>query len=189
MKRVVIFASGSGTNAENIIEFFHNNQLIKVTYVLTNNKNAKVIGRAKKLNVSCLIFNKKELTNTNNILNFLKKETDYIILAGFLLKIPKSIVTSFPNKIINIHPALLPNYGGKGMYGMHIHRAIINNKEEKSGITIHFVNENYDQGAIIFQKSFKIKKKDDENDVVKKIAKLEMANFPKVIEEVILRDV
>jgi len=187
MKRIVVFASGSGSNAENIIVFFQKKKTAIVTHVLTNNKNAKVIERSKRLNINYLTFKKKDLLQTNKILDFLKKEADYIILAGFLLKVPENIVTAFPNKIINIHPALLPKYGGKGMYGMHIHKAVVNNKEQESGITIHFVNENYDEGAIIFQKSFKINSSDDANDVAKKISELEMANFPKVIEEVILR--
>lgn len=187
MKRVTIFASGSGTNAENIINFFHNNNFIKITQVLTNNKNAKVIDRCKLLNTSCLVFEKNDFYITEKILNHLKETTDFIILAGFLWKIPANIINLFPNRIINIHPALLPKYGGKGMYGMHIHNAVVENKEEESGITIHFVNENYDEGGIIFQKSFKIDKNDDKNDVAEKIAILEMANFPKVIERVVLQ--
>lgn len=186
MKQVTIFASGSGTNAENIIKFFHDNNFIKVIQVLTNNKNAKVIERCKLLNVKCLTFNKTEFYTTEKILNHLKETTDFIVLAGFLWKIPMNIIHQFPNKILNIHPALLPKYGGKGMYGMHIHRAVVQNNENKSGITIHYVNENYDEGAIIFQKSFVINESDDENDVAKKVAVLEMENFPKVIESVIL---
>lgn len=188
MKRIVVFASGSGTNAENIIDFFQKKKTAIVTHVLTNNKNAKVIERSKKLNVNCLVFTKDDLSHTKKIINLLKKEADYIVLAGFLLKIPENIVKAFPNKIINIHPALLPKFGGKGMYGMHIHNAVIKNQEKQSGITIHFVNENYDDGAIIFQKQFNIDENDDANTVAKKIAVLEMANFPKVIEEVILEN-
>ncbi|MCF6350343.1 MAG: phosphoribosylglycinamide formyltransferase [Flavobacteriaceae bacterium] len=188
MLRIVIFASGSGTNTANVIDFFQKKKTAIVTYVLTNNKNAKVIERSKKRNVTCLIFKKDDLYQTNKIISFLKKEADYIVLAGFLLKIPKNIVKIFSNKIINIHPALLPKYGGKGMYGIHIHRAVINNNEKESGITIHFVNENYDEGLIIFQKQFEIGKNDVANDVAKKIAVLEMANFPQVIEEVVLKN-
>ncbi len=188
MKRLLIFASGSGSNAENIIGFFQKSNTIKVVHVLTNNKNAKVIERAKRLNISNLIFNKIDLFDTNKILNFLKKEADYIILAGFLWKIPPKIIAAFPNKIINIHPALLPKYGGKGMYGMHIHRAVIAQNEKETGITIHFVNKNYDEGAIIFQKSVQIDAKDTATDVANKIHKLEMTYFPKVIEKVILNE-
>ncbi len=187
MKRIVVFASGSGTNAENIIVFFQKKKTAIVTHVLTNNKNAKVIERSKRLNVNCLTFSKDDL-NHDKIINFLKKEADYIVLAGFLLKIPENIVKVFPNRIINIHPALLPKYGGKGMYGKHIHNAVIKNKEKQSGITIHYVNENYDEGAIIFQKQFEIEKNDGVEDIARKIAKLEIANFPKVIEGVILKN-
>ncbi len=186
-KRIVIFASGSGSNAENIIQYFLDKKNINVVHVVTNNKNAKVINRCKRLKINYLIINKRDLRTSKTFLNFLKKETDYIVLAGFLLKIPENIITDFPNKIVNIHPALLPKYGGKGMYGKHIHDAVIKNKEKETGITIHFVNENYDEGAIIFQKKTKISKSDNANDVAKKISKLEMANFPKVIEALILK--
>jgi len=188
MKRLVLFASGSGTNVENIILFFQKSKTIQVTHVLTNNKNAKVIDRCKKLNTNYLVFNREAFYQSNKILNLLKEEADYIILAGFLWKIPQNIIDSFPNKIINVHPALLPNYGGKGMYGMHIHHAVVKNKEKETGITIHFVNENYDEGAIIFQKKVKLIPTDTANDVAKKIAILEMGYFPKVIKNVILNE-
>ena len=123
----------------------------------------------------------------DTILNLLKEEADIIVLAGFLWRIPEKIVKAFPNKIINIHPALLPKYGGKGMYGMHVHEAVIENKEEETGITIHFVNENYDEGAIIFQKSTHLDATDTPEMVANKIHKLEYAHFPRVIEEVILK--
>jgi len=186
MKRLLIFASGSGSNAENIIEFFQKSNTIKVVHVLTNNKNAKVIERAKRLKINNLIFNKSDFFKTDKIVDFLKEETDYIILAGFLWKVPQKIIDAFPNKIINIHPALLPKYGGKGMYGMHIHHAIVKNNEKETGITIHYVNENYDEGAIIYQKNVKLGIKDTASDVAAKIHELEMANFPQVIEQVIL---
>ena len=188
MKRLVLFASGSGTNVENIIRHFQNNKTIKVTQVLTNKKNAKVIDRCNILNISSLYFNKEDFYQSNFILNLLKEKADFIILAGFLWKIPQNIIDSFPNKIINIHPALLPKYGGKGMYGKYIHQAIVKNKETETGITIHFVNENYDEGAIIFQKSVKLSQKDTVNDVARKISILEMANFPRIIEEVVTRE-
>ncbi len=186
MKRLLIFASGSGSNAENIIEFFQKSNTIKVVHVLTNNKNAKVIDRCNRLNVSNILFSKSDFFTTNKILNFLKDEADYIILAGFLWKIPQKIIAAFPNKIINIHPALLPKYGGKGMYGMHIHNAVIANKEKETGITIHYVNENYDEGAIIFQKSVQLAIDADANEVATKIHELEMDNFPKVIKKLVL---
>ncbi len=184
MTRIVIFASGSGTNAENIIKYFHDNKNIKVTYVLTNNKNAGVLNRAKKLETPSIIFSKEEL-KLNKFLSFLLNEADLIILAGFLLKIPDTIVKAFPNKIVNIHPALLPKYGGKGMYGMHVHNAVVANKETKSGITIHYVNERYDEGTIIFQKEVNLTSVDSSDDVADKIHILEQENFPKVIESII----
>ncbi|HKJ07241.1 MAG TPA: phosphoribosylglycinamide formyltransferase [Flavobacteriaceae bacterium] len=186
MKRIVIFASGSGTNAENIIKHFKNSNLISVVQVLSNKSNAKVLERAKKHQIPTLIFNKKML-ESGVLLDLLKYSTDYIILAGFLLKIPNNFIETFPNKIINIHPALLPKYGGKGMYGMHVHNEVVKNKDKESGITIHFVNKNYDEGAIIFQAKTSVEKTDTAEDVANKIHKLEYENFPKVIENVILK--
>ncbi len=154
MKRIVIFASGSGTNAENLIKFFHNRDNASVIQVLTNNPHAKVIERCKMLNISCLCFNKVALIQSNDVHDILKlKNPDLILLAGFLWKLPENILNSFPDKILNIHPALLPKYGGKGMYGMHVHQAVITNNEKETGITIHYVNEHYDDGEIIFQAS------------------------------------
>jgi len=188
MTRIVIFASGSGTNAENIMKYFQNNTVATVVRVLSNKKDAKVLERSKKLNVSCISFNKSDFFETDSILNLLKKEADIIILAGFLWKIPEKIINAFADKIINIHPALLPSYGGKGMYGMHIHRAVINNQEKETGITIHYVNENYDEGAIIFQKKVSVLKDDSPETVAQKVHQLEYEYFPKVIEKVILEN-
>ena len=188
MIRIVILASGSGSNAENIISHFNNNNSISVVQILCNKKDAKVFERAKRLNVSCLYYNKQAFTNSDEVLNLLKETADYIILAGFLLKIPAAIIEAFPNKIINIHPALLPKYGGKGMYGMHVHNAVVANKEIESGITIHYVNENYDEGAIIFQERFDVLPSYSADDVAEKIHELEFKNFPKVIEKVLLEN-
>ena len=153
MKRIVIFASGSGSNAENLIKFFHNSDTASVIQVLTNNPHAKVLDRCKTLNVSALSFNRVAFSKSEDVLNILKAtQPDLIVLAGFLWKFPEFILNHFKNKVINIHPALLPNYGGKGMYGMNVHRAVVENKEHETGITIHYVNENYDEGNIIFQK-------------------------------------
>lgn len=185
MIRIAVFASGSGTNAENIINYFNKHHSVKVVYVLTNNKNAGVIKRADRLEITLKTFSKKELFS-DEFIQFLKKEADFIVLAGFLLKIPSRIITLFPNKIINIHPALLPKYGGKGMYGSHVHKAVVENKEKESGITIHYVNDNYDEGAIIFQESVPLTEMDTDDDVAAKIHVLEQKNFPKVIEKVIL---
>mgnify|MGYP000632563820 FL=1 len=186
MKRIVIFASGSGTNAGNIIKYFQKNNLAKVTLVLSNKSTANVLDRAKKLSVPSETFNKSELINSDRIASILRRESpDLIVLAGFLLKFPKIILKDFPNKVINIHPALLPKYGGKGMYGMLVHESVVKNKESESGITIHYVNENYDEGAIIFQKSFQLSENDTSESVAHKIHELEYEFLPKVIEEIL----
>lgn len=186
MKRIVIFASGSGTNAENIINYFNLTKTAIVTKVLCNNERAKVFERCKRLKIDCLHFNRNEFSISDYVLDILKKEADYIVLAGFLWKIPQKIIETFPDKIINIHPALLPKYGGKGMYGMHVHRAVANNKDSETGITIHYVNENYDEGAIIFQAKTMLNEGDSPEKIAEKIHLLEQQYFPKVIEEVIL---
>ena len=186
MKRIVIFASGSGTNAENLIEFFHNRDNASVIQVLTNNPHAKVLDRAKKLEVSALSFNKIAFTKTNDVLNILKSsKPDLIVLAGFLWKFPEIILKQFPNKVINIHPALLPKYGGKGMYGKFVHQAVINNNETETGISIHYVNKNYDEGAIIFQAKCQVNDIDTAEDVASKIHELEMKHFPIVVNQLL----
>ncbi|ALJ05695.1 phosphoribosylglycinamide formyltransferase [Pseudalgibacter alginicilyticus] len=186
MKRIVIFASGSGSNAENLIKFFHNRKNASVIQVLTNNPHAKVIDRCNKLQVSCLSFNKIALNKTNDVLNILNASNpDLIVLAGFLWKFPETILNAYPNKVINVHPALLPKFGGKGMYGMHVHEAVVSNKETETGITIHYVNENYDEGATIFQAKCKVLVTDTAEDVAKKIHLLEMEHFPKVVQRLL----
>ena len=184
MQRIIIFASGSGTNAENIIEYFRVSDLATVTYVVTNNAKAGVLERAKRLGIPTRIFSKHEM-HKPEFLSFLNKNADFIVLAGFLLKISDQMIHDFPNTIVNIHPALLPKYGGKGMYGMHVHRSVVENQEPKSGITIHYVNENYDEGAIIFQKSVDLTTQDTPDDVAAKIHQLEQENFPRVIESLL----
>ena len=186
MKRVVIFASGSGSNAENLIKFFHNSNYVSVIQVLTNNPYAKVLDRCKKLKVSGLSFNRIAFSKSEDVLNILKAaQPDLIVLAGFLWKFPEFILKEFENKVINIHPALLPNYGGKGMYGIHVHKAVVANKETETGITIHYVNENYDEGAIIFQAKCDVLPTDSAEDVAKKIHLLEMEHFPKVVKKLL----
>ena len=186
MKRIVIFASGSGSNAENLIRFFQNSEQASVVLVLTNNPHAKVLERCKNLNVSALSFNRTAFTKTDDVLNILKSsKPDLIVLAGFLWKFPEFILKDFENKVINIHPALLPKYGGKGMYGMHVHNAIVENKETETGITIHYVNENYDEGATIFQAKCEVLPQDTADDVATKIHNLEMEHFPKIVEELL----
>jgi len=186
MKTIVIFASGSGSNAENICNYFNLNKKVRVNLILTNNKNAFVLERAKKLNISTVIFNREEFSYSDKILQTLKEnKTDIIVLAGFLWLIPKNLIDAFKGKIINIHPALLPNYGGKGMFGNNIHKAVIANKEKESGITIHYVDENYDEGKIILQAKCEITEKDNYETLANKIHKLEFEYFPKAIEQLL----
>lgn len=183
-KRIVIFASGSGTNAENIIKYFQRSQYAEVVLVLSNKKDAKVLERATKLNINSLYFSKETLFSEEGILKTLRNvQPHLIVLAGFLLKFPEIILKEFPNKVINIHPALLPKYGGKGMYGSFVHEAILKNKEAETGITIHYVNENYDEGAIILQKKVTLSENETPQTVAEKIHKLEYEWFPKIIEE------
>lgn len=186
MVRMVIFASGSGTNAENIIRYFNKHKLAEVTHVLTNNSKAGVLERAERLKVQTKVFDKREM-NSPEFLSFLIRNADMIVLAGFLLKIPERIIESFPDSIVNIHPALLPKYGGKGMYGMNVHKAVVGNNEKESGITIHLVNENYDEGAILFQKTVDLDKEESPESLAEKIHELEYAWFPKIIEDVLSR--
>jgi phosphoribosylglycinamide formyltransferase-1 len=186
MKRIVIFASGSGTNAENLIKFFHNRKNASVIQVLSNNPHAKVLDRCKALKVSALSFNKKAFTETNDVLNILKaSKPDLIVLAGFLWKFPEFILNEYPNKVVNVHPALLPKYGGKGLYGMRVHEAVVANNETETGITIHYVNEHYDEGTVVFQAKCSVEKNDTAEDVAAKIHELEMEHFPKVVEQLL----
>lgn len=189
MKRIIIFASGSGTNTQNIIEYFQQNKIAKVVLVLSNKEDAKVLERANTLNIPFLSFTKADLCTSNKVLDVLKKEMpDLIVLAGFLLKFPENILQVYPNKVINIHPALLPKYGGKGMYGSFVHESVLANNEAETGITIHYVNENYDEGAIIFQKSVFLTEGDTPETVASKVHKLEYKYFPKIIERVLFSD-
>ena len=186
MKPVVIFASGSGSNAENIINYFSDSKDITIALVLTNNPKAKVLDRCKRLGIPSLCFNRETFYNTDIIENaLLHLNTRLVVLAGFLWKFPESILQHFPKKVINIHPALLPKYGGKGMYGAHVHKAVIANKEHESGITIHYVNEHYDEGAIIFQAKCQLNVLDTEASLAQKIHLLEMEHFPRVVEQLL----
>ncbi|WP_374174538.1 phosphoribosylglycinamide formyltransferase [Flavobacterium tructae] len=185
MKKIIVFASGSGTNAENIIKYFARTKIAKVVSVFTNNASAKVIERAKNHQIPVEIFSKNELLERNVLQIIQEIGPDLIVLAGFLLKFPENIIEQYPDQIINIHPALLPNYGGKGMYGMHIHRAVVDNKEKETGISIHFVNENYDEGGIIFQKSVALTAEDTPETVAEKIHELEQKYFPEIISRLL----
>jgi len=187
MKRIVLFASGSGSNVENIIRYFHDKRKSAiVATVLTNKRDAKVLDRCNNLNINGLYFNRNAFYNTDCVLDILNiLHPDLIILAGFLWKMPEKIIQNFPEKIVNIHPALLPKYGGKGMYGSHVHEAIKQNKETETGITIHYVNENYDEGAIIFQAKTLISPDDSSEDIAKKVHELEYEHFPRIIEKLL----
>jgi len=183
MKNVVIFVSGSGTNAENIIKYFSNNENVNIAAVIANKPNLGAEQRAYKLDVPVFTFSRNLFYNTNKVVDILEYlHTDLIVLAGFLWLIPQNLLDKYPERIINIHPALLPNYGGKGMYGDAVHKAVVANKESKSGITIHKVNEFYDQGAAIFQAECTVEPNDTFEDVAKKVHTLEYAHFPHVIE-------
>lgn len=187
MKNIVILASGSGSNAENIIKYLENNAEINVIEIVCNRKDAYIFERAKKLNIPCTYIKNSEIRESDILLKLLKSKADFIVLAGFLLKVPENIIEAFPNKIINIHPALLPNYGGKGMYGMHVHQAVKENKETETGITIHYVNENYDEGAIIFQAKTALTKDDTPESIAQKVHQLEYKYFPEVIAKTVLQ--
>lgn len=188
MKKIAIFASGSGSNAENIILFFDKNPEICVNSVFCNVPGAFVLERAKKYNIPSVVFNREELKDPDKILKeLLRREIDFIVLAGFLWLIPRHITEAYPNKIINIHPALLPAYGGKGMFGERVHEAVIAAGEKQSGITIHYVNSRYDEGAMIFQAKCDITPTDTPETLAAKVHELEYEYFPKVIEDV-LRD-
>lgn len=187
MIKIAILASGSGTNAENIIKYFQNSSEISVVAVLSNRKEAKVLERAKNLDVPQRYFSKSSFLEGNSVVDFLQGKADFIVLAGFLLKVPENLLEAFPNKIINIHPALLPKFGGKGMYGMHVHKAVKAQNETETGITIHYVNENYDEGAIIFQAKTPVLATHTPEDIAANIHKLEHEHFPKVIEELLLK--
>lgn len=187
MINAAIFASGEGTNAENLINYFKNDTRIKFKLVITNRDDAGVIKRAEDLKKTVQIISKEALSNyTDQIIEFLHTEKiDLIILAGFLVKIPEKLVKAFPEKIINIHPSLLPKYGGKGMYGNHVHKAVIENKENESGITIHYVNEEYDKGRILHQASCSVIPSDTPETLAAKIHQLEYDHFPKAIEKLL----
>ena len=183
-KKIAIFASGSGTNAQKIIEYFSENEEIIVDSIWSNKKNAFALERAKNFNIETFVFTKEEFTGSNLIVQKLEsREVDLIVLAGFLWLVPVNLIQSFP--IINIHPALLPKYGGKGMYGMKVHEAVVENKDEESGITIHYVNEIYDDGKIIFQAKCPVLPSDSPEDVAQKVHQLEYRYFPEVIEKVL----
>ena len=186
MKNIAIFASGSGTNAENITRYFANSENVNVAVVLSNNRNVGVHGRVNKLGVPSFVFSREEfIAGVPTLKKLAEYDVCLIVLAGFMNKISDVILQAFPGKIVNIHPALLPKYGGKGMYGMHVHEAVVKAGERESGITIHYINEHYDEGAIIFQASCPVLPSDTPDEVAAKVHALEYAHYPHVIESLL----
>ncbi len=188
MIHLAIFASGSGSNAENIIQYFRvrPESGIKVALIVCNNPQAGVIERADRLHVPIELISRADLVGSHLLSVLSDYKTDYLILAGFLLLIPASLIQAYPDKIVNIHPALLPRYGGKGMYGMNVHEAVLAAGESETGISIHLVNEKYDEGKIIFQGKVEVRPEYSASDIAAKIHILEQEHFPKVIEQFIL---
>jgi phosphoribosylglycinamide formyltransferase 1 len=192
MKRIALFASGSGSNAEKIADYFANSVEVTISLVLTNNPKAGVIDRARRgfgtglVHAPVLVFDRPTFYQSNQIIELLQNQrVDLIVLAGFMWLIPAELVRAFPNRIVNIHPALLPKYGGKGMYGHFVHEAVVAAGEPESGITIHFVNEHYDEGAVIFQARCPVSPTDTPDDVARKVQVLEHEHYPRVVAEVL----
>ncbi len=186
MKNIVIFASGSGSNAENIGEYFKDSNSVKITAVFTNNANAGVIKKMKRFGIPCVVFTKDDIISKEYFLiKLYQYRPDLIVLAGFLWLIPNYLVNAYPNKIINIHPALLPKFGGKGMYGMHVHEAVKAANETETGITIHYVNSKFDDGKIIFRANTPLTENDTPLTIAQKIHALEMENFPVEIDKIL----
>ena len=189
MKHIAIFASGSGTNTEKIITCFQNNEEIKIALIVSNKTDAFVLKRAEKNKIPTLILKREEFYETENIVDELNNyKIDLIVLAGFMWLVPTSLIRAFPDKIINIHPALLPKFGGKGMYGLHVHRAVLNAKEKETGITIHYVNERYDEGKTIFQTRCTINKDDTPETLAEKVHQLEYEHYPLIIERLLTEE-
>jgi len=185
MPKIALFASGSGSNVENIAHYFSNDPTVEISVVFTNTTNAGVIARCKTLNLPLFYFNRSAFLSGKLLAVIKALDIDLIVLAGFLLKIPEDMVRAFANKIINIHPALLPKFGGKGMYGMHVHRAVKEQNEVETGITIHFVNEHYDEGAIIHQAKVGLNGSESPEEIAEKVHALEYEHYPKIIEKII----
>ena len=184
--KIAIFASGSGTNAERFFEHFQNHAKAEISLLLTNNPKAGAIDRAKRFDIPVEIFDRATFVQTDDIVHLLQeKGIDFIVLAGFMWLVPVNLIRAFPNKIVNIHPALLPAYGGKGMYGMYVHQAVKEANEKETGITIHYVNEKYDEGQIIFQEKNKIEPTDSPEEIAEKVHALEYQYYPKVVEDLI----
>ena len=186
MKNIAIFASGSGSNAENIANYFADSDYAQVTLIVANNPNAYVLERAKKLNIESITVTKAEFMAADTLIEELQKRNiDFIVLAGFLLLVPQKFIDAYPGRIVNIHPALLPKYGGKGMYGDRVHEAVVAAKESESGITIHLIDGDYDKGTTFFQATCPVLPTDTPHDVAEKVHALEYKHFPHVIEEIL----
>ena len=185
IKNIVVFASGSGSNAIKIYEYFQKDHSVNIKALYCNNKFAPVIQKFQNIGIKTIVFEKNKLEDGGVLKSLLSLNPNLIILAGFLLKMPEEIISNFENRIINIHPALLPSYGGKGMYGINIHRRVVENNELFSGLTIHYVNKDYDKGAIIFQEKVELSKNESGETLSKKILKLEHLHYPKVIEKLL----
>lgn len=186
-KNIAIFASGNGTNAECIANYFKQNKKVRVKLILSNKPDASVLKRAKKLGIESLVFNREMFYHDSDVIDKLETEKiDLVVLAGFLWLVPDNILNKFHNRIINIHPALLPKYGGKGMFGHHVHEAVLANHEKRSGITIHYVNDKYDEGQVIFQKEIDVIPDDTPDSLASRIHELEYEFYPKVIEDILV---
>jgi phosphoribosylglycinamide formyltransferase-1 len=189
MIRLAVFASGNGTNAQSFIDYFKTSKKINISLIVSNNAAARVIERAKLAGIPYLIIDKNNFYKTDDVVNAVKQKADFIVLAGFMWMVPVNLIKAFEGKMVNIHPALLPKYGGKGMYGKHVHEAVIANKEKKSGITIHFVNQHYDEGKIIFQKECEVKDTDTPETLANSIHSLEHSYYPAVVEKLLLGNI
>jgi phosphoribosylglycinamide formyltransferase 1 len=186
--RIAIFASGGGTNAEEIIKYFDGDLHVSVSVVLTNNPNAFVLERAKKFNIPTRVFTREEYASGTIVSYLQEHHITHIVLAGFLWLIPESLVKAYPDRIINIHPALLPKFGGKGMYGMKVHESVRSMNEIETGITIHLVNDMYDEGKVLYQAKCEVLSTDTPQQIAHKVHQLEYACYPKVIEKWIFND-
>jgi phosphoribosylglycinamide formyltransferase-1 len=187
--RIAVFASGNGSNAEEIIRYFKGHQSIEVALVVTNNATAGVLDRATRLQTPSQVFNKEQFRDTTEVLSRLKQSgITHVVLAGFLLLIPEFLIKAFPDKIINIHPALLPKFGGKGMYGLKVHEAVKLASEKETGITIHLVNEKYDDGRILFQGKCDVEESFTPQQIAQCVQQLEYEHYPRVIEDWILNN-
>ena len=186
MKKIAVFASGTGTNAERIIQYFAEKRTAEVALVITNKEEAGVIQRAERLNVPCFLVTSKEFKEGKACALLLQHRVDFIVLAGFLLRVPDDILSHYPNCIVNIHPSLLPKFGGKGMYGHHVHEAVLASGDKESGITIHYINEHYDEGDIILQKKCPVLSDDTPDTLASRIHQLEYEYYPQVIEQLMM---